>query len=201
MGAEIALPELRAVETAHLMFGLDGAVIPGRERPAGRAGRLDQRDAQSVRIDERQRPLAKPGLDSVHARAVFLQARSPELQAVLWHFEPHLDRKAMPETRRRHVRPGKEGQIRAGMSFSVRIEEVVCAWVVLIDALLDQPHPEHAAVEVEVLLRGPGDGGDVVQSVDGSHLLILDQGSRLTAQGFRQSRRMGPRGSTAAAEP
>ena len=168
------------------MLGLDGAVIPGRERPAGRAGRLDERDAQSVRIDERQRPLAKPGVESVHACAVLLQARAPELQAVLWHFEPDLDRKPMAETRRRQVRPGKEGEIRAGMSVSVRIEEVVCAGVVLIDALLDESHAEHAAVEVEVLLRRPGDGGDVVQSVDGSHLLILDQdqaqGSRLKAQ-------------------
>ena len=73
------------------------------------------------------------------------------------------------------------------MAFGVRIEEVIGARVVLIDALLDQSHPEDAAVEVEVLLRGTGDGGDVVQAVDGSHLVILDRvrahGSRLRAQG------------------
>ncbi len=47
----------------------------------------------------------------------------------------------------------------------VRIEEVIRARVVLVDAFLDQAHAEHAGVEIEVLLRGAGDGGDVVQSV------------------------------------
>ena len=180
---QIALPELRAVEAAHLMLGSHGAVVPGRERPAGRSGRLDERDAQPVRIDERQRALAEARLDRVDARAVLLEARAPELEAVRRHFEPDLDRKPVADPRRRHLRPGKERQIRAGMSFGVRIEEVVGARVVLIDALLDQPHAEHAAVEVEILLRRPGDGGDVVESVDGSHLRDSRSGS--VAQGSR----------------
>ena len=61
------------------------------------------------------------------------------------------------------------------MALRVGIEEVIGPGVVLVDALLDEPHAEHAGVEVEVLLRGPGDGGDVVESVDGAHILILDR--------------------------
>ena len=77
---------------------------------------------------------------------------------------------------------GKNVEIRAGMSFRVGIKEVVGLRVVLIDAFLDQTHPEDAAVEIEILLRGAGDGGDVVQAVHGSHMVIITaqgSGSRL----------------------
>ncbi len=118
------------------------------------------------------------------------EASSPILEAVPRHLQPDLDREPVAEARRSHLRPGEEGQIRPGMSFRVRIKEVVGPGVVLIDTLLDQTHPEDAAVEVEVLLRGPGDGGDVVQSVHAVHVVILDQGRAQgsAAQGSRQNR-------------
>ena len=55
------------------------------------------------------------------------------------------------------------------MPFRVRIEEVIGARVVLIDRFLDQAHAEDAGVEVEVLLRRPGDRGDVMKPVDTIH--------------------------------
>jgi hypothetical protein len=65
--------------------------------------------------------------------------------------------------------PRKEGQIGAGSTFSVGIEQMVRPRIVLIDAFLDQPHAKHARVEIEVLLRRPGNGGDVMKSVYSSH--------------------------------
>ena len=59
------------------------------------------------------------------------------------------------------------------MAFGVGVEEVIGAGVVLVDAFLDQAHPEDAAVEVEILLRRAGDRGDVVEPVDAAHLPIL----------------------------
>ena len=124
----------------------------------------------------------------IDARAVLLEARCPSTRGC-------------PSALRARPRPRAHGPIRGGaicahgknvksvpgMAFRVGIEEVIRARVVLIDALLDQSHPEDAAVEVEVLLRGPGDGGDVVQAVDGSHVRDFrsGQGSRLKAQGSR----------------
>src|SRR5690606_21641500 len=75
----------------------------------------------------------------------------------------------MPQPWRRHVRPGEERQVRAGVSLGVRVEQVVRARVVLVDALLDEPDAEHAGIEVEVLLRGAGDGGDVMQTARAVH--------------------------------
>ena len=161
-------------------------MVPGRKRTARRARGLDEREPQAVRIDERQRALTESRLDGIHARAVLLEARAPVLEAARRHFERDLDRKSIADARRRHLCPRKERQIRARVAFGVGIEEVVGARVVLIDALLDQSHPEDAAVEVEVLLRGSGDGGDVVQAVDGSHLVILDRAQRLSAQARAQ---------------
>ena len=60
------------------------------------------------------------------------------------------------------------------MALGVGVEEVIGARVVLVDALLHEAHAEHAGVEVEVLLRRAGDGGDVVKSVDGSHLTSIE---------------------------
>ena len=74
-------------------------------------------------------------------------------------------------TRRRHLRPGEERQVGAGMPLGIGVEEVIGAGIVLVDALLHQPHAEHARIEVEVLLRGARDGRDVVQAVDASHLV------------------------------
>ena len=82
----------------------------------------------------------------------------------------------MPVARRRHLRPGEERQVGARPAFGVRIEQVVGARVVLIDAALDEPHAENAGIEVEVLLRRAGDRGDVMKAVDSGfifHLVIF----------------------------
>jgi hypothetical protein len=55
------------------------------------------------------------------------------------------------------------------MALGVGVKEVVGPRVVLIDALFHQPHTENAAIEVQVLLRRPGNRGDVMQSVDAGH--------------------------------
>ena len=148
------------------MLGGDGAPLPRRERTRGAGRRLDERQPQSVRIDEREHARPESRLDGLDAGAVLLEARSPVRQAAGRHFQPDLDGQAVAETRRRHLRPREKRQIRPGPPLRVRIEEVIGPGVVLIDALLHEPHAEHARVEIEVLLRGSGDGGDVMESVD-----------------------------------
>ena len=88
-----------------------------------------------------------------HARAVVLEARAPVAEAARRHLERDLDREAVAHARRRQLRPRKEGQVRARVPLGVGVEEVIGAGVVLVDALLHQPHAEHAGVEVQVLLR------------------------------------------------
>ncbi len=85
------------------------------------------------------------------------------------HLERDFVRKAVSHPRTRKLRPGEERQIRARTPLRVGIEQVVRARVVLVDALLDQAHAEHAGVEVQVLLRRSGDGGDVVKPVGVLH--------------------------------
>ena len=52
------------------------------------------------------------------------------------------------------------------MALAIGVEQVIGARVVLVDALLHQAHAEHAGIEVQVLLCGSGDGGDVVEATD-----------------------------------
>ena len=79
----------------------------------------------------------------------------------------------MAKARRRHLGPRKERQIGARVPFSVGVEEVICARIVLVHRLLDEAHPEHACVKVEILLSGSGNGRDVVKAVYGFHIAMI----------------------------
>ena len=60
----------------------------------------------------------------------------------------------------------------------VAVEEVVHGRIVLVDALLDEPQPEHARVEVDVAWRVAGDRGDMVDAFE-LHAPSLPLSSRL----------------------
>ena len=64
---------------------------------------------------------------------------------------------------------GKNVRSDAGVTFRIRIEEVIGSGVVLVHAALDQAHAEDAGIEVEIFLCGSRDGGDVVESSDRLH--------------------------------
>ena len=78
------------MESANLVLPGTGLLVPGRER-AARVGALDQRDLETVRIDERQRALAEAGLDRRRRDAVACQPLAPEAEAVRRDGERHLD--------------------------------------------------------------------------------------------------------------
>ena len=172
-------PDLRAVQASHLTFGLDGAVLPRREFLPLRTRWFHEREPQPVRIDERQHAIAEARFGRTDAGLVLLEPLSPEVEAAGRHFERDFHRQPVSDAGRRHLSPREEREVGAGRSFRVRVEQVIGAGIVLVDALLDEPHPEHAAVEVEVLLRGTGDRRDVVQPVDAPHEPILDRLSEL----------------------
>ena len=168
-GRGVALDDAGAVQAADLALDRYRAGLPRREAAADGGRRLDQRDAQAVRVDDRQRALAEPRLDRGDGGAVPGQARGPPVQGVRGHGEGHLGGEPVSVARRRHVRPREERQVGAGVPFGVRIEQVVGAGIVLVDAPLDQPHAEHAGVEIQVLLRRPRDRRDVMKSIDAAH--------------------------------
>ena len=62
-GRGIALDDAGAVQAADLALDRHRAGLPRREAAPDGGRRLDQRDAQAVRVDDRQRALAEPRLD------------------------------------------------------------------------------------------------------------------------------------------
>ena len=92
---EAVLPQPRALEAAHLALDGDRAVVPRRERPRQRVGRFDQRDAQAVRVDQRQRAAPEAELDRILPDAVARQPLTPELEAARRHRQRHLDAQAV----------------------------------------------------------------------------------------------------------
>jgi hypothetical protein len=170
------------VEPAHLALGLDRAPAPGLEADALR---LDQRHREAVGVAQREDRLAEASAGLADPGAVALEPLAPEAEAAGWHGQRHLARQPVSGARRRQLRPGEEGEVGAGAAGGIGVEEVVGAGIVLVDALLDQPHAEHAGVEVEVLLRGARDRGDVVEP---AHSVRFAQRSTSIARRARERR-------------
>ena len=120
-------------------------------------------------ISDREHLRTEAGFLGVDSHAIFLQPGGPVRQAAERHLESDLDRHTVTKSRRRQMPPREKRQVRAGMTLGVGVEKVIGPRIVLVDALLDEPHTENARVEIEVLLRGAGDSGDVMKSVYASH--------------------------------
>jgi hypothetical protein len=46
---------------------------------------------------------------------------------------------------------------------------MISAGIVLVDALLHEPHPKNARVEIEIFLCRSGNRGDVMKALNGFH--------------------------------
>src|SRR5207302_9036456 len=60
----------------------------------------------------------------------------------------------------------EEGQVGPGRALLVAVEQVIDRGIVLVDALLHQPQPEHADVELDIARRIAGDRCDVVDALE-----------------------------------
>ena len=126
-----------------------------------------------MRVDERQDFVAEAALGGADRRTVALEPVRPEGKARPRHGERDFGGEAVARARRRHLRPGKEGEVGAWPALGVGIEEVVGAGIVLVDAFLDQLHAENPGVEIEILLRRSGNRRDVVQTVSTARCPLL----------------------------
>ena len=149
---QVALPEPGRMQATNLVFGRHRAAGPGRGY-AWVIG-LDQRQVQAVRVGEWQNllPEAHFGCPCRHARG--RQPVGPIGQAAAGNGERHFRRHAHALAPRRHLRPGEESQVGAGVALGVGIEEVVGAGIVLVDTFLHQAQAQARRVKVEVLLGG-----------------------------------------------
>jgi hypothetical protein len=101
----VALPQLRAVQSADLPLRRHGAPVPRREGTAGFP--LDEDQIQPVRIGEREHVIAEPGIRWSGMRAVSLEALVPVPEAALRHLEPDFHGETVAGPRRRHLGPGE----------------------------------------------------------------------------------------------
>src|SRR5204863_4593204 len=118
---------------------------------------------------------------------------APERETPGGNFEADFHRETVAHARRREVRPWEKRQVRSGMTLGVRIEQMVRAGIVLVDAALDEPHAEHAGVEIEILLRRSGNRGDVMKTVDFFHRLAGPHPRSLALRGSKTRSSRGPR--------
>src|SRR6266446_6969759 len=98
-----------------------------------------------------------------------LETSGPKNERSRRHGERHLAAESVTGAARSHLRPGEKSQVGAGMAFRIRVEKMIGAGIILIHTFLHQPHPEHARVEIEILLRRSGDRRDVMKSANIVH--------------------------------
>ena len=166
---EHALLDPHRVDAADLVRGRHRARVPDRELAI--LFDLDEREREAVRIAEGQHALSE-ALLLLHAEDVVLaESLPPPLEAPRRDRQRDLPDHARPGTGGGHAGPREERHVGSGRARRVRVEEVIGAGVVLVDASLDEPHPQDTRVERQVLLRMAGDRRDVVDAADRFHLM------------------------------
>ena len=125
---------------------------------------------QSVGIAERQSRLAETRLERADLDAMSLQPFAPEIQAARRNRQRYFAAQTVTFAARRHLRPGEESQVSAGMTFRIGIEEVVGPGNILVHTFFHEAHPENARIKIQVLLCGPGNSRHVMKSPHRLHL-------------------------------
>jgi hypothetical protein len=144
------------------MLRRHGALLPRRGRPG--AAVIDQHQPLPFAILERQRQPAVDLDDLAGVAAGLLQAIPPVAQRVL---AGDAQRGAGNAVAAAPLGCGgkiEEGEIGAGAGLGVGVEQMIGADVVLVDGLLDQPHPQQPAVERQIVARLRGNRGQMVNS-------------------------------------
>jgi hypothetical protein len=168
--AEVAGVEAHGVQPAHLVLRRDRARVPRDERAPVAVRRLDEREAQAVRVGEGERVLAEARFARAGRDAQRRQPLLPVAERPGRHGQRDGGGQPVAGAPVRHVGPREEGQLRPRRPGAVGEEEVVGVGRVLVDGALDEPHPQPGDVEVERLLRVARDDGDVVQAGDRRHV-------------------------------
>lgn len=155
--------EQDVVQAANLLVRWDWAGLPRGEVVRSLICHEDQ--ALPLGVGEREDRAATALDDVVMLGTGFAEPVRPPLQRVrTGHGQPDRGNRAGAGPVRRHVWPVEEGHLGAGVADVVPVEEVISGDIVLVDRLLDQPHPEHTGVEFDITRRLPGDGGNVVEA-------------------------------------
>ena len=162
---EFTLPHAHGVHPAQLVLSWHRAPFPRHN--LARRSCFDQRQAQSIGVGEGQRRLTKACFGRAARHAKTLQARLPICQAPHRHRKRHLNRQANANAagRWRDLGPRKKGDISARRAFLVGIKKVINLRHVLVDGLLHQAQPQHANIEIEILLRIVGDNRHMVDAM------------------------------------
>src|SRR6478672_11268911 len=104
-----------------------------------------------MRVTDRQRGLAKTRLNRTDGYGMLLQTFVPEIQAAGGNCQGNFAAQTVTFAARRHLCPREKGEVRSGMTLGVGIEKMIGAGIVLVDALLHEPHSKNAGIEIEVL--------------------------------------------------
>ena len=117
---------------------------------------------EALGIRKQERAVAALGRDALGAEALL-----PEGERVLRGDAPG-DAVDHAGARGAAPRAGifEEGDVGARIAPLVAVEEVVDGRVILVDALLDEPEPEDAHVEVDIAGRIPRDRRDVMDALE-----------------------------------
>jgi len=151
------------------------AGVPGPG--SGHGVRLDELDLQPVRVTDRE-PVAPIAAAAIpEGDGMVVQTGPPCIGRAGRNREGDTLGGPGPAAPRSQTLNGKERQDRPRGADTVAVVQVVRAWVVEVDRLLDQTQSQQALVEVPIALRVGGHCGDVMDS-RGLHVVRPSRGAR-----------------------
>jgi hypothetical protein len=167
---EVGHVEHDRAEAADLVLRRHRTFGPGRSRPG--AAVIDQHQTLALLILERQRQPTVDFSDLAGMAAGLLQPIPPVAEAFFAGDAQSGARDAVAAAPLRGSRKIEEGEVGAGIGLAVGVEQMVGADIVLVDSLLDQPHPEQTGVECQIV-AGPCRNRGQVMNPRQLHRIIL----------------------------
>src|SRR5215831_1462647 len=119
--AKLAFPRANGVEPDDLLVHWHRASLPRTKEPL--IARLDERELLPMRIDERDRVLAAPRLDTVHCHIVLAESLEPELATAGRDRERDLHAEPVTDATGRRISKREKREIGPRMAVGVGIEQ------------------------------------------------------------------------------
>jgi hypothetical protein len=163
--------ERYSVEAAHRMFRRNVCVRPSGDLIG--AIDADERELHAVKIAEREYALPEARPRRFVRNILLGQPLPPIAERASRNDESGFNGHADAVAARRQRTPREEGQRRARPAGLVAVVEVPCRGVVEIDGFLDQPQPEAAGVEHDVLFGIAADRRHVMDACARAHHKFL----------------------------
>src|ERR1017187_6224626 len=155
-----------AVKPTNTLLDRNGTVGPGLAFRLRHLHRTDDFQAHSVRVSKANEAFSEAINHRLQFHTFFLQPLGPIVDCAHGNSKRGDRDLRWSDSTAIRAGPGKESHDRSRTPQFVAVVEVIAPGIIKIHRQFHEPQAQHAAIEVDVLLRISGDGGDMMETRD-----------------------------------